>query len=76
MKVGFIQLLDWDDKVLRYSNYSCRTGREGIIKMWNREYAGRLHGCFIHITPDDSQLEERVNEITGLNKKRNYKRIK
>ena len=70
---GFIQLIDFEDNVIRYGSYSYRKGRQDIIDMWKREYANRLDGCAIHITPDDSFCEQRASEENGVNCRKDFK---
>jgi len=73
MKVGFVQLVDFEDNVIRYATYSCKSGREKTINMWKKEYANKLNNCAIHISPDDKYCEETVNEKTGMNCRKDYK---
>ncbi len=73
MRVGRVELLDKNENVVRYGNYHCKTQRQKIIKMWEREYANKLNGCTIQISPDDKFVEQTVNEKNGLNKRKDYK---
>lgn len=67
MRVGMVQLLDMNENIIRYASYDCKTGRRNIIAMWQREYANRLNGCSILISPYDKYVDKSVNEKTGMN---------
>jgi len=73
MRKGTIQLIDFEDTIVRNKRYQDGYERKRFIEKWKKEYANKLDGCYFHITHDDFDDEVKFDKKTGLNRNKNYK---
>jgi len=69
MKVGRIELYDWDGILVDNLRYNSVPHRKQLIEMWRKRYQSKFNGCYFQIIPSTDTYRVRLNGENGKPKK-------